>query len=426
VQTSYNEGLITDIDHEVAEIAQSLFRQISKYSGARLDRMRKTIIDSKLLFKVLLSLSDQQMVTGFAMLTVGLVQIDSITEYHFAIVQNLSILSFVVHDTTAVILQDEVVRHRMMRHWRGVVVVGSMLITIAIQLPDGHYYAMEDYGLPVKCIWTSMKGNYRPQSSEFWLMIMWMAILSFSLMETLCVYFPNAFGRLMDNSAVEAATCFIMEKVLAARDTYEFRTKRQQCNVLDRSLTLLARYTAICIFAISEVLHSQAFGLQLWWMVMINSINYIFYLRNTASDNGRHGDEDEWGFGQAVPMFLLILPIATVVESAWSKFPTAFVTSAPTDRRIDAFKRPGSFKSMPVQDGLLATIPISTLFAPNAQEPILRTARFEGAGYYFGYSPQSRTWDMEKWLYDQSLFKSMLLVALAGSFGCSTVLGFVL
>ena len=320
MQNSYNEGLITDIDHEVAEIAQSLFRQISKYSGARLDRIRKTIIDSKLLFKVLLSFSDQQMVTGFAMLTVGLVQIDSITEYHFAIVQNLSILSFVVHDTTAVILQDEIVQHRITRHWRGVVVIGSMLITIAIQLPDGHYYAMEDYGLPVKCIWTSKNGNYRPRSSNLWLMIMWMAILSFSLVQTLCVYFPNAFGRLMDNSVVEAVSCFIMEKLLAPRDIYEFRTKRQQGNVLDRSLTRLAKYTAVCIFVVTEVLHSQAFGLQLRWMVMINSINYIFYLRNTASDNGRQGDEDEWGFGQAVPMFLLILPIATVVETAWGEF----------------------------------------------------------------------------------------------------------
>ena len=324
MQSSYNEGLITDLDHEVAERAQGLLKHLTKYGGARLDRIRETIINSKLLFKVLLSFSDQQMVTGFAMLTVGLVQIESITEYHFAIVSNLSILSFVVHDTTAVILQDDIVRHRMTRHWRGVVVIGSMLITIAIQLPDGHYYAMEDYGLPVKCIWTSMEGNYRPRSSNLWIMIMWMAILSYQLVQTLCVYFPNAFGRLMDNTVVEAATSFVMEKVLAPRDAYESRAKRPQRSVIDKCLTALTKHIAICIFVITEVLHSQAFGLQIGWMIMTNSINYISILRNAASDNGRQGDEDEWGFGQAVPMFLLILPIATVVETAWGEIELGF------------------------------------------------------------------------------------------------------
>jgi hypothetical protein len=308
----------------VAEIAQGLLRHLTKHGGARLDRIRKTIIDSKLLFKVLLSFSDQQMVTGFAMLTVGLVQIELITEYHFAIIQNLSILSFVVHDTTAVILEDDIVQHRMTRHWRGVVIIGSMLITRAIQLPDGHYYTMEDYGIPVKCIWTSMEGNYRPGSSNLWLMIMWMAVLSFTLVQTLCVYFPNAFGRIMDNSVVNAIIRYVMEKVLAARDAYEFRSKRPQRSVFDRCLTGLAKHTAVAIFVVTEVVHSQAFLLQLRWMIMLNSINYIFYLRNSASENGRQGDEDEWGFGQAVPMFLLLLPIATVAETAWGKSESGF------------------------------------------------------------------------------------------------------
>ena len=329
MQSSYNEGLITDLDHEVAERAQGLLKHLTKHGGARLDRIRATIINSKLLFKVLLSFSDQQMVTGFAMLTVGLVQIESITEYHFAIVQNLSILSFVVLDTTAVILHDDIVRHRMTRHWRGVVVISSMAITIAIQLPDGHYYSMEDYGLPVKCIWTTMEDNYRPEFSNLWFMIFWLVILSYILVRTLCIYFPNTFGRLMDNTVVKATKAYIMGKVLAARDAYDSRAKRPQRGVVDRFLTTLAKYVAVCIFVITEVLYSQAFGLQGRWMIMVNSISYIFHLRDTASDNGRQGDEDEWGFGQAVPMFLLILPIATIMETAWGEFESGHVSYGP-------------------------------------------------------------------------------------------------
>jgi hypothetical protein len=108
--------------------------------------------------------------------------------------------------------------------------------------------------------------------------------------------------------------------LLAVRDTYEYKTKHPQGTMTDGFLTRLAERTAIGLFVITEVLHSQAFNLQLRWFTMLNSINYIFHLRNTASAKGRQGDEDEWGFGQAVPMFLLILPIATVVETAWGTF----------------------------------------------------------------------------------------------------------
>jgi hypothetical protein len=78
----------------------------------------------------------------------------------------------------------------------------------------------------------------------------------------------------------------------------------------------------------------------------------------------------------------------------------------------------------PVQNGLLASIPLSTLYVPNAQTPVSRAARFESAGYYFGYDRQSRTWDMEKRLYDSIGFKSLMLCVLAALFACLTVVAF--
>lgn len=101
VQNSYNDSTITKLGLEVARIAHGLLQRLTKPRRGKLDRIREIVVGKKLLFKILLSFSDQQMVTGFAILTVGLVQINTMTEYHFAIVQNLSILSFVVHDTTS-------------------------------------------------------------------------------------------------------------------------------------------------------------------------------------------------------------------------------------------------------------------------------------------------------------------------------------
>lgn len=99
---------------------------------------------------------------------------------------------------------------------------------------------------------------------------------------------------------------------------------------------------------------------------------------------------------------------------------------ATTDCWLDAFKRPGSYKSTAIQEGLLVTIPVSILFAPHIQVPNSHAARLESAGYYFGYKRQSRTWDMENRLYDHRRFKPMMVFALVVTFTCLTGLGIIL
>jgi hypothetical protein len=164
-------------------------------TGRQLARISEAAADSNLLFRILLSPSDQQMIT------VELVKLDTVSKYHFAIVQNLSVLSFVVHDTTAVIVQDDIVQHRTMRFGEVSQLFGSMLITIAIQIPTAHSYWLDgkDYGVPVKCVWPSMKGNYSPLSPNFWFVILYVAILLSYTAETLNAYFPRAFRRHMDD-----------------------------------------------------------------------------------------------------------------------------------------------------------------------------------------------------------------------------------
>jgi hypothetical protein len=72
------------------------------------------------------------------------------------------------------------------------------------------------------------------------------------------------------------------------------------------------------------------------------------------------------------------------------------------------------------------TIPVSTLGAPGTQIPVSRTPRFENAGYYFGYDNHSRTWDLEKRLYEQDDFKTILLFVLGVTWVGLTVVGITL
>jgi len=51
------------------------------------------------------------------------------------------------------------------------------------------------------------------------------------------------------------------------------------------------------------------------WYLIVNNIYWSLEYRSTAPGVGRVGDESKWGFGQAVPVFLLGLPLAAVAEA---------------------------------------------------------------------------------------------------------------
>lgn len=74
---------------------------------------------------------------------------------------------------------------------------------------------------------------------------------------------------------------------------------------------------AAVIFTLCEVLNSEVLDLQRIWLLLITSIQTIFVLRDYAGRNGRVGNEDGWGFGQAVPIFLLLIPLSTILEAIY-------------------------------------------------------------------------------------------------------------
>lgn len=326
VQESYNDGTITKLDQLVAKTAQDLVAYLARPFPQRsptvqkLARISEAMVESNLLSKILMAFSDQQMITGFAILTVALVKMDTITEYHFAIVESISVLSFVIHNTTALILQDGIVRHRITRTWRGIAIISTMLIAIVVQIPLAHDEWLRAYGVPVKCIWTNMEGNYNPKSVVFWLILLYLCFLLSQVLHTLNVYFPQVAGGLTSNAAMRTSSSTFMRVLLFPRRFYTTRAKRPKGSPTHRLLTSLAKFAAISIFILAELLHSRGLSLILHWTTILANISLIFFLKSAASEQGRDGDENEWGFGQAVPMFLLIIPIATVVETAYGTF----------------------------------------------------------------------------------------------------------
>lgn len=331
VQTGYSAGYINQLDNTVAVSVQNLATSVAKPFRSKSAVLRKlasfskTIADSNLLYDVLLAFSDQQLVTGLGILTLGFAQLESVTEYHFAIVQSLAKLSFVVHDTTTVLLEDDILKDPVKRTWRGVAIISHMLLTLVIQLPIGNNYWLESFGMPTECIWNSFQGNYDPSSMMFAEMVLTTFFLFWGVLMTLGTYFPTLFGRLADNSFIQKMWSAIIATTLWPRKCYNESTKRLENSqtrwgvALNTFLTRFWLSFAVVMFALVEIFTSEAWNLQGNWFILVNSVSTIFYLRSIASENGREGDENAWGFGQAVPMFMLILPFATVVETCSSK-----------------------------------------------------------------------------------------------------------
>lgn len=77
---------------------------------------------------------------------------------------------------------------------------------------------------------------------------------------------------------------------------------------------------AASVFIFCETVISEVFDLQRIWLLLVSSIQTIFVLRDYAGRNGRVGNEDGWGFGQAVPIFLLLIPLSTILEAIYGTF----------------------------------------------------------------------------------------------------------
>lgn len=324
IQAGFSEGIIAKLDYTVADIVHAIGKPFSaaKRNSNHLRKLWSTLEKEELLHKVLISFSDQQLVTGFAMLVVGYAQVNTISEYHFDIVNSLTALAFIVHDCSSSVLRDHAAsQHRVIRTWRGSIVLLYMELVLVTALPLVNQYWLQSYGMPTVCVWASFRGNYNPHSRRFWNMIITMGLQLWGICSTFNDYFPERIEWVIDNPGIRTCKKAILTTILLPRKLYRHSLSRLEESLppvkkaLWKCIRLSSSAVAVAVFAACEVLHSEAFELQRHCAMLVNSIFYIHSNRVNASYLGREGNENAWGFGQAVPVFLLVLPLSTILEA---------------------------------------------------------------------------------------------------------------
>ena len=116
---------------------------------------------SKGLGKFILALSDQQLVTGFAVLIAGFVSPCSMSMYHFKIIAALGWFSSTTHLSTLAVLRIYFIEHPRLRNWRVAAMLSVLVFLILAQFVTGA--STLDISLPVYCAFI----NGAPSSLNF-------------------------------------------------------------------------------------------------------------------------------------------------------------------------------------------------------------------------------------------------------------------
>lgn len=218
--------------------------------------------EAKVIRKLLLSLSDQQVITGIGIQCVGLAKMKTMVSYHFFIIWMLSLLSTATHIGTLLALVNDFKRDWLLRWLRQF----FMSINLVLSIVSGIFIllsVMRDLKptLPIACVW-QVQSRGAPS---------------------------NAGISIAGTIAVMAAQCLFF-----ALAVWYLHVKERKWLKAVQIVGLLALVAMGAGAAVRVILLSQAFG----------------HPSVPLTDTG----ERDWSFGQLLPLLLLLLPLVSAVE----------------------------------------------------------------------------------------------------------------
>ncbi|KAL8951987.1 MAG: hypothetical protein Q9222_002079 [Ikaeria aurantiellina] len=144
--------------YEYNEIDKWVFAQLQTVPSLRRNEKRiqfwQPIMES-----LMLSLSDQQLLVGLAILVTGFLKHCSISVYHFAVVSDLAWFSSNTHMTTLNVLQVYLADRPTLRNWRVALMLSTFVMLIATITLEGHILWFDSWNSPAQCLFDDLGGN---------------------------------------------------------------------------------------------------------------------------------------------------------------------------------------------------------------------------------------------------------------------------
>lgn len=300
--------------------------------------------------KFILTLSDQQLVTGIAILVACFINWCKMSVYEFNIVVYLAFCSSSTHVATLDVLQVYFQRNQVVRNWRMIGMVAIVLLLMAGLLLTG-YYSNNDQSVPIPCL-TCLSdatiydcnvtfpgnGTYYANNSYYNNCALYASnssgSLSFVPVFTV-VYLAYKYARvLMGTITISRNTALTPSHILVYLTFCIMgRTKHVSMEVVDGTMIeIWAKKEAIFGHIYAKPLKSNSEGLQRLCSILIAySRSFLFNIGNlcfltslglsqVATSRWYVGmprlqaESTRLDFGQIVPLVLLVLPVLAAVE----------------------------------------------------------------------------------------------------------------
>jgi hypothetical protein len=218
--------------------------------------------EAKVIRKLLLSLSDQQVITGIGIQSVGLAKMKTMVPYHFFIIWMLSLLSTATHIGTLLALVNDFKRDWVLRWLRQF----FMFVNLVLSVISGIFILMATMKdlkqtLPIACVWV-VSSTGAPS---------------------------NAGISIAGTIAVISGQC-----IFFGVGVWYLHIRERRWITLIQTVGLLVMVAIGTTAAVRVILLSQAFGRP----------------SLPLADTG----EKDWSFGQLLPLLLLLLPLVSAVE----------------------------------------------------------------------------------------------------------------
>ena len=327
------------LDKRIVTQFQATIRSLQNLSGSK---------TSDAIEKAVLILSDQHLITGASMLIVGMARLQSLTQYHYNTVINLAFAATTSHAQTLTFVIWHIEGQKFFRIWRAFVMILSIILLIAIFAPTGSNDWLEDFGLPAICGFKNLGQGFGPPASISLILLYWFLLRqATSALDLLFTNSPtaailSAFMNKMGFTYLLGILCQLLQrsrKSLAGQlrkhhnAVIELRKDHSpsfwlwtvvlcRATILETILCLVCLWLMFLyalIYGIWQVWSSKAFSLCWMCYQLVASARWVAYTRDLAPWEGMIGNENEWGFGQQLPLLPLFLPALAMLEIVLGK-----------------------------------------------------------------------------------------------------------
>ncbi|MCJ1239203.1 hypothetical protein MMC14_007197, partial [Varicellaria rhodocarpa] len=271
--------------------------------------------------RFILALSDQQLVTGIAILVTLAIKRCETSSWNYILVLDLAWFSALTHMTTLIVLRDYLSKNPRTRLWR-IIAMGCMLLLLVVFMTLQLFVNFVAFpAMPLQCQLISKSPLQDIGSDD----IIWLvaSILFWA------VYFGSNLLAVFSNRRVTLLGW--LDKIYWAK--WKKRNKPDRVFALQRKVTehsrgnsrISLRVELKCAFRYYQFIRAgfaQSFLWEIIWMLAIfgfsvGSISMDRWDPQSWADSPLifQGGENALGFGQIVALFLIALPFLGLVEA---------------------------------------------------------------------------------------------------------------